>query len=621
VHGSTLYVADAASGRMWISVWMEETSAGIYVGTLAGYRGPVAALAVDESGALFIKPDAGETVYSLAAGAGYAPSGTLTAGPLDAGELSAWDRVNAAVDLPSGATAELRLFSAASDKQPPDWQAAPRAAALDTRLIALPELAALPHAARRFLWMRITLSSADQQTSPVLTQAQAQTAAESYLQYLPAVYRRDDAPTGFLERWLAFFQAALSDVELRLTDMPRNFDPATIPQEHLPWLADWLGFELPLDLAPERARALLSRVHALYLRRGTPGGLADFIELYASVRPVIVEAFHERRVWQLGETSVLGFDTALPASVPDGLIIPGQTWADPNYTGLRGDYYEGLDFARLRLTRTDRTVNFDWGSASPIPTDTTFPADYFSVRWTGQVMARHSETYTFYVRSDDGVRLWVDGQRVIDAWVDQAPTTHTGQIALTAGRWYALTLEYYEKAGAAVIQLAWSSRSQPKEIIPETQLYSVRDERAQLQAADPAGVEPMRVGHTVIGESGPLAAAEFGLPFSSETAHLFTVLVPAAQVTSPTQRQALTRTLEAEKPAHTDYHLCLVAARMRIGFQARLGIDAILAAEPAPMTLAGAALGLETYLGADNNQDTAGRVGQHARLGRDTMMG
>ena len=59
-----------------------------------------------------------------------------------------------------------------------------------------------------------------------------------------------------------------------------------------------------------------------------------------------------------------------------------------------------------RVTRIDPTVDFDWGTGSPAA---AIGADTFSVRWTGQVQAPFSGTYTFYTVSDDGVRLWVNG--------------------------------------------------------------------------------------------------------------------------------------------------------------------------------------------------------------------
>jgi hypothetical protein len=113
-------------------------------------------------------------------------------------------------------------------------------------------------------------------------------------------------------------------------------------------------------------------------------------------------------------------------------------------------------------------VNFNFGSGSPNP---SIGADTFSIRWTGQVLAQYSQTYTFYTTSDDGVRLFVDGTQVINNFTNHAPTENRGSIALVAGEKYDIRLDYYENTGGAQIQLRWSSASTPKTIIPASQLF------------------------------------------------------------------------------------------------------------------------------------------------------
>jgi hypothetical protein len=126
------------------------------------------------------------------------------------------------------------------------------------------------------------------------------------------------------------------------------------------------------------------------------------------------------------------------------------------------------------------------------------------------------------------------------------------------------------------------------------------------------------VGQTVVGESGPLAKKDdFGMPLFSESAHLFTVSLPAGALPNPSQRELLRQVIEAEKPAHTDYQLCFVEPRMRVGFQARLGIDTIVAGPPTPLELDQATLGLDSYLGDDPTTSQQSRVGKQARLGQE----
>jgi phage tail-like protein len=610
-RGDRLYVADAEDGQVWVYDCKTE----VYIGALADYRGPVAAMVVDKNGALIIKPGPDESIYRLQADSSYVAAGTLTSGPLDAGEGTEWFRARAQAEAPEGTELILQTFVSddpAAGPDDADWIDAP---ALDILVPPAPGLDDGRRIFKRRLWLRAQLRSDDRHVSPRLIQVDAETSGESYLNHLPAIYSRDDAPQRFLERWLALFGSKLGDWELALEEIARLFDPATTPEGQLSWLATWLAFELPQGAEVDEMRSLLLRAHEIYRHRGAPSGIREFVKLYAGVHPHIFEAFRERRVWQLGETSTLGFDTALAAGSPDGMIVPGVTPADPHYMGLRGDYYLGVDFAQLKLTRTDAEINFDWKTESPDP---LIPADKFSVRWSGQVQPRYSEVYTFSTYTDNGARLWIDGQLIVNNWSDQSPTERSGRIALTAGRWYAITMEYYENGGNATAKLFWSSRSQPREIVPQGRLYSVRDENADLESPSPG--ETLLVGQTVVGESGPLAASEFGAPLFSETAHLFTVAVAAAQVTEPSRRSALREVVEAEKPAHTDFHLCFIDARMRVGFQSRVGIDTIVAGPPSPMELNGATLGFDSYLAAEENEGQAGRVGKHARVGRDTVI-
>ncbi len=149
--------------------------------------------------------------------------------------------------------------------------------------------------------------------------------------------------------------------------------------------------------------------------------------------------------------------------------------------GLMGEYFDNVDFTGNKLVRTDLAVNFDWAATAPHP---ALPADNFSVRWSGFIAPRFSETYTFSTLVDDGVRLWIDDRPNIDAWFDQAATLHNGAITLIAGRRYRIRMEYYERGGQAVAKLFWSSPSQAQEFIPKERLHHLH------YSTGSAGVQP-----------------------------------------------------------------------------------------------------------------------------------
>jgi hypothetical protein len=137
--------------------------------------------------------------------------------------------------------------------------------------------------------------------------------------------------------------------------------------------------------------------------------------------------------------------------------------------GIKGEYFNNMDLAGIPvLTRIDPQINFNWGD--PGSPDASVPVDLFSARWTGEVEAEYTETYTFYTNSDDGVRLWVDGQQLVDNWTDHGTTENRGTIDLVAGNTYSLVMEFYENGGGAVAELRWSSPSTPKQHIPQAAL-------------------------------------------------------------------------------------------------------------------------------------------------------
>ena len=161
-------------------------------------------------------------------------------------------------------------------------------------------------------------------------------------------------------------------------------------------------------------------------------------------------------------------------------------------TGLAGTYFSDMNFADAVVTRTDATVDFDWGNGAPA---SGVGVDHFSVRWTGQVQAQVSEVYTFTTVSDDGVRLWVNGQQVINNWSDHAPTENSGSITLVAGQKYDLKMEFYENGGGAVAKLLWASSSTAQQIVPTTQLFP------SIPGALPAGWSAQDIGSVSVAGS------------------------------------------------------------------------------------------------------------------------
>lgn len=142
-------------------------------------------------------------------------------------------------------------------------------------------------------------------------------------------------------------------------------------------------------------------------------------------------------------------------------LIVNSTATSP--TGLRGQYYLGTSFNTLYSTVTDPYINFTWGAEG----------DNFSIRWTGQLQPAFSEAYTLTTTSDGAVRVWINGQLVIDHYDLHNSTVirDSAPITLVAGRRYNVQVDYYDTVNTSVIKLEWRSASQAQQVIPTNRLY------------------------------------------------------------------------------------------------------------------------------------------------------
>ncbi|MCS3903947.1 MSHA biogenesis protein MshQ [Methylohalomonas lacus] len=132
-------------------------------------------------------------------------------------------------------------------------------------------------------------------------------------------------------------------------------------------------------------------------------------------------------------------------------------------SGILGSYYDYSDESfpsppfpsgTPTGTRVDGPVDFDWGSGEPGVQD--IDDDEFAVAWDGALHVENSGSYQFQTVSDDGVRLFVNDQLVINNWTDHASTTNTSNsVSLTGGQTYSIRLEFYENGGQAEIRLRW----------------------------------------------------------------------------------------------------------------------------------------------------------------------
>jgi phage tail-like protein len=307
------------------------------------------------------------------------------------------------------------------------------------------------------IWVGVEFSSEGLATA-ALSQMRIDFDHETYIQYLPAIYREEQESEIFLTRLLSLFESLFIEVEKKISSLSELFDPAAVRSDFLHWLAGWLALsELDGEWSDQRKRQVIARAFELYSRRGTIEGLRESLRFFAGVEVHIEEPLLQAGWWALPadetsslearQTSLLGFSTSLVAVEPQGAVV-GTTAA--------------LDRSHL------------------------------------------------------------------------------------------------------------------------------------------------------------ITQEEFGTPLFDDLAHRFTLHLYRGGSFSPANVEMIRAIVEREKPAHTDYHLCVVEPNFRVGFQSRVGIDTIVGGPIQPTPLSEAASGAGGLVLAG---DPPGRIGRRSTIGIDTVLG
>lgn len=163
-------------------------------------------------------------------------------------------------------------------------------------------------------------------------------------------------------------------------------------------------------------------------------------------------------------------------NIPASQLFPATVQCSSNGSGLTAEYFSNSTSdtpfpSTATVTTLVPSVYFDWGAGSP----QGISNDNFKARFSGYVQSLDSGTYTFYLTGDDGIRLWVNNQLLIDKWIDQGATEYTASIHLDQCTKYPIMVEYYEKGGLAVCQLQWSGPTIGKQPIPAERFFQQPD--------------------------------------------------------------------------------------------------------------------------------------------------
>jgi phage tail-like protein len=187
----------------------------------------------------------------------------------------------------------------------------------------------------RYLWVAGAMFGDGEATLEV-HQVRVEFERESWLRYLPPLYREDEAGRTFLERVLGLFESVEGDVSGLLDGLPRLLDAAGTPDDPRPdswldWLAGWVDARLDEAWPEERRRAMVAAAFELHALRGTPEGLRRLAELALDAPITVREPGAEAKLWTLGEGSTLGFGTMLVPAEAEGAVVGSTAIVDGSH--------------------------------------------------------------------------------------------------------------------------------------------------------------------------------------------------------------------------------------------------------------------------------------------------
>ncbi len=206
------------------------------------------------------------------------------------------------------------------------------------------------------------------------------------------------------------------------------------------------------------------------------------------------------------------------------LELESSTEEPVNNQGLLTEFYTNTgngSFDKVDCKSTVIRPNIEFSNLDSLMQQYTGRADDVNIDFSGQIVPEHTEDYTFYLIGDNGFKLWVNNQLIIDHWEnDWDKEQISSPIHLEAGEKYDFRIEYFEDFGGSNLNLRWSSPSVAKQIVPETAFFLPSDYTGPISGT--------------IASQGDQVSLKFAKELSSIPADLasqFTVLVDGEENT------------------------------------------------------------------------------------------
>ena len=206
---------------------------------------------------------------------------------------------------------------------------------------------------------------------------------------------------------------------------------------------------LPLDLNQTKSIAVIGPIAAVAELGGYTGGHSKAISPLQGIK----NKLDSTKVHYVKGTDV---KITLPV-IPSEYLIPAG--GKPGEHGLKGEYFKGVDCSgETVLTRVDSIIDFKFGKSAPIA---GLPATYYSIRWSGEFIAPCSGPYYIGGQFDDAIKLYVNGQLLIDRTLNRNKSSEVAKIEVELGKHYDLRLEYTQQWYNAEVRL-WGAPQNPE---------------------------------------------------------------------------------------------------------------------------------------------------------------
>lgn len=164
-----------------------------------------------------------------------------------------------------------------------------------------------------------------------------------------------------------------------------------------------------------------------------------------------------------GDSIQIGYERGCERQYHEYTIVPKSSlrgsFNNEWQQGLKGEYFNNIDFSgHPALVRVDQEIDFQWTLFSPDPHLLSY--DFWSVRWSGKIIAPETGNFKLGIDGNDGYRLFLDGKLLLDNWIKRGRQLTAADYYFEQGREYELFIEFYEPIGNAWFKLIWNVGTQ-----------------------------------------------------------------------------------------------------------------------------------------------------------------